>query len=145
MIKEFQEQYRFLSNFYVVDIEWRGKIWPSTEHIYQAMKTKDVKIQEIIRKQASPYKAKKAGQGLELRPLWNELKFAFMYTIVYEKFKQCADLCQLLLDTGEEELQEGNTWGDVYWGVCKGVGINCLGRILMEVRSVLRKEGVYSS
>ena len=140
MITEFQEQNRFLSNFYLVDIKWQGKIWPSTEHIYQAMKTKSSERQEKIRLAVSPYKAKKMGQETELRPLWDELKFAFMYIIVNEKFRQCADLRQLLLDTGDEELQEGNTWGDVYWGVCEGVGINCLGRILMEIRSTLALE-----
>jgi len=137
MIKEFQGDFRFLSNFYLVDIKWQGKIWPSTEHIYQAMKTKDKELQEKMRLCPTPGKVKRLGQSMELRPLWDELKFAFMYTIVNEKFKQNAVLRQRLFDTGEQELQEGNHWGDVYWGVCDGVGSNCLGRILMEIRTEL--------
>jgi hypothetical protein len=43
----------------------------------------------------------------------------------------------MLLLTGDEELIEGNFWGDVFWGVCNGVGKNHLGKILMEVRSEL--------
>lgn len=140
MIEEFQGEYRFLSNFYLVDIDWHGKIWPSTEHIYQAMKTKDKALQEKMRLCPTPGKVKRLGKNVELRPLWDELKFAFMYTIVNEKFKQCADLRQMLLDTGEQELQEGNSWGDVYWGICKGKGQNCLGRILMEIRSDLAEK-----
>jgi predicted NAD-dependent protein-ADP-ribosyltransferase YbiA (DUF1768 family) len=30
---------------------------------------------------------------------------------------------------------EGNTWNDRFWGVCRGSGLNHLGRILMEVRA----------
>jgi predicted NAD-dependent protein-ADP-ribosyltransferase YbiA (DUF1768 family) len=44
---------------------------------------------------------------------------------------------QKLLDTGTQTLVEGNWWGDVFWGVCKGVGSNHLGKLLMK----LRKEG----
>jgi ribA/ribD-fused uncharacterized protein len=137
MIKEFQGEFRWASNFYLVDIKWQGKIWPSTEHIYQAMKTKDKELQEKMRLCSTPGKAKRLGAQLKLRPLWDELKFAFMYTIVNEKFKQNSDLRQRLFDTGNQELQEGNHWDDVYWGICNGVGINCLGRILMEIRTDL--------
>ena len=44
-----------------------------------------------------------------------------------------------LVETGTEELVEGNDWGDTYWGVCKGTGKNMLGKILMEVREELKK------
>lgn len=141
MINEFQGKYRFLSNFYEVDLNWQGKIWPSAEHIYQAMKTKDKEQQEVIRSLSSPTKAKQAGSKLILRPLWEQFKVAFMYTIVREKFKQHVNLRQLLLTTGDEELVEGNNWGDTYWGreLSTGIGNNYLGQILMEVRSVLRE------
>ena len=51
-------------------------------------------------------------------------------------------LGKALLATGSAELQEGNDWGDVYWGVCpplSGRGQNYLGRILMKVRAELRE------
>lgn len=31
-------------------------------------------------------------------------------------------------------LIEGNTWGDQFWGVCRGRGENMLGRLLMDIR-----------
>lgn len=37
--------------------------------------------------------------------------------------------------TGERPLVEGNTWGDTYWGVCRGRGENHLGKILMQIRT----------
>jgi len=49
-----------------------------------------------------------------------------------------------LLATGDETLQEGNRWNDRYWGVCRGVGKNHLGNILMEVREYLRDERSWS-
>ena len=44
---------------------------------------------------------------------------------------------EMLLSTGEEELIEGNTWNDRFWGVCDGMGENNLGKILMAVRESL--------
>jgi len=44
---------------------------------------------------------------------------------------------QQLIDTGDEELVESNTWNDTYWGVCRGIGQNHLGKLLMKVRSKL--------
>ena len=45
------------------------------------------------------------------------------------------ELGQMLLETGNSPLEETNSWGDTYWGVCKGVGKNMLGKLLMEVRN----------
>ena len=38
-------------------------------------------------------------------------------------------------------LEEGNWWGDIFWGVDKktGAGENNLGKILMKVREELRQ------
>lgn len=41
-----------------------------------------------------------------------------------------------LLNTGNEQLVEGNTWGDTFWGVCNGKGKNYLGALLMEIREI---------
>lgn len=37
----------------------------------------------------------------------------------------------------EGEIVEENSWRDTYWGVCKGVGENHLGKILMKIRDEL--------
>ena len=42
-----------------------------------------------------------------------------------------------LLATGKATLVEGNSWGDTFWGVCRGKGKNMLGKILMRVRKRL--------
>lgn len=143
-ITEFRDSYRFLSNFYPCRIEVKGKVWPSSEHLYQAMKSTDGKVQEVIR--TFPFKGLKAmGREITLRPDWDEVKEELMYRIVKLKFTQNSDLREQLLATGHVTLIEGNTWHDNYWGDCQctkcisTVGKNTLGSILMIVRQELRQ------
>ena len=49
MINDFRGEYRWLSNFHLVDVEWQGHIFPSTEHAYQAAKTDSLLEREEIR------------------------------------------------------------------------------------------------
>ena len=60
-----------------------------------------------------------------------------MYDVVNSKFTQNKKLAEQLMATGEDDLVEGNDWGDRYWGVCRGVGKNKLGQILKRIRSEL--------
>jgi predicted NAD-dependent protein-ADP-ribosyltransferase YbiA (DUF1768 family) len=61
-----------------------------------------------------------------------------MEDLVRQKFSNPA-LATRLLKTGEAVLEEGNTWGDRFWGVDArtGEGENHLGLILMRVRKDL--------
>lgn len=65
-----------------------------------------------------------------------------MESIVRAKFSQHPDLAEKLVSTGDMHLEEGNWWGDVFWGVDKktGEGENHLGIILMRLRDELRKK-----
>lgn len=55
-----------------------------------------------------------------------------MTDLVRQKFT--GPLRRFLVETYPSDLVEGNTWGDTFWGVCRGVGENHLGWILMLVR-----------
>ena len=68
-----------------------------------------------------------------------------MYEIVLAKFTQNPDLKKKLLATGDEHLEEGNTWGDTIWGTVDGVGENRLGKILMRVRDELKNGWLQNS
>lgn len=137
MIDTFRGKYYFLSNFYPSDIEYDGITYTSNEAAFQAQKVLD--HEEKLRfKNLDPRKAKKLGRRVKLRRDWDEVKDNYMYEICRAKFTQNPDLAAKLLKTGEEELVEGNTWHDTYWGVCNGRGKNRLGKILMKVRSELR-------
>jgi predicted NAD-dependent protein-ADP-ribosyltransferase YbiA (DUF1768 family) len=63
-----------------------------------------------------------------------------MRGVVLSKFTQNADLKEKLLATGKRYLEETNWWNDVTWGVCKEVGQNLLGEILMDTRAHLNGE-----
>jgi ribA/ribD-fused uncharacterized protein len=138
-IEHFDGVYKFLSNFEPAHVIYEGARYDTAEHAYQAAKTTD----ENLRKQfyagkISPSYAKRLGQKLPLRPDWEQIKLSVMHEIVRFKFTHNPIMRQNLLATGNAELIEGNWWGDTFWGVCKGVGENHLGKILMDVRTELR-------
>lgn len=141
MIKEFQGKYRFLSNFWPAVVVFEGLRFPTVEHAYQAAKSKDTDVWEVIRMCKTPGEAKKLGKHLRLRPDWGQVKLALMEDLVRQKFSSFK-LGALLVATGDQEIIEGNDWGDVFWGVCRGKGENHLGKILMKVRKELVGGGV---
>ena len=138
-IDSFSGEYRYLSNFWLAAVTYEGKRYPSVEHAYQAAKTLDVGERARIAGLATASEAKRAGRGLRVRVDWEQVKLGVMEQCVRDKFLNHADLGAKLLATGEAELVEGNDWGDRFWGVCEGRGENHLGKILMKVRSELRR------
>ncbi len=137
-IGPFFGEWRWLSNFWPVEVEFEGLIYPSTEHAYQSAKTLNTAARVRIASAATPGKAKRFGRLVELRPDWDDVKVEVMLALTREKFKD-PELRQKLLDTYPHHLVELNTWGDTFWGVCKktGKGDNMLGEVLMLVREEL--------
>lgn len=133
MIDKFESEYRFLSNFWKCTIEYEGIIYPSTEHAYQAQKTLDTEMRIKISQAKTEAQAKKIGDLIKKREDWNDIKLQVMEDLLRIKFK-IPELRQLLIDTGTQELVEGNWWKDYYWGVCNGKGKNYLGKLLMKLR-----------
>lgn len=137
-IPEFQGKYRFLSNFWLCNVRFEDELYKSSEHAYMCQKTTDSAVRALLRAAPTPGAAKKLAKTIKLRDGWEKIKHDIMYRIVHSKFEQNAGLKQQLLDTGNAYLIEGNAWHDTHWGVCKGVGENWLGKILMRVRQELR-------
>lgn len=138
-VASFSGEFHFLSNFHPAPMLYEGIVWPTSEHAYQAMKTND-ELQRInVSTLPTPGQAKRYGKSLTVRPDWNNAtKLAVMEDILREKFKQNSHLKDMLLATEDLVLEEGNTWGDTFWGICRGVGQNHLGRLLMKIRDELR-------
>lgn len=134
----FDGEYAFLSNFYPSPVMFLGLTFPTSENAFQAQKCYILTDKEQFLT-LTPGQAKRRGRKVNLRPDWEQLKDEVMYRIVDAKFRQNSNLRYLLVSTGDAYLEEGNTWGDTYWGVCNGVGQNKLGEILMRVRSELRQ------
>jgi ribA/ribD-fused uncharacterized protein len=140
MIDSFRDNYFFLSNFRPCWVVLDGKRYQSVEHAYQAAKTLNEQEREQIRLASSPGVAKRLGRVCTHRKDWKSIKVSIMTDLVRQKFLRNPDLANKLILTGEEELIEGNTWGDRFWGVYRGRGENNLGKILMQVRGELNKD-----
>lgn len=140
MINSFDGEYRFLSNFHDSPIQEGIVTYPTVEHYFQAQKTLDMEQRLMIARAATPGEAKKMGRQVTLRADWEDVKLDVMEKGLRMKFA-IPELRNKLLATGSEELVEGNWWGDTCWGVCKGVGENNLGKLLMKIRSELQNLG----
>ena len=139
-VKRFAGRWKWLSNFWRSPVKFEGIEYPTVEHAYQAAKTLDLNIREEVRLSPTPGKAKFMGRHLPLRPDWEDVKLDIMEQLLREKFVKDSMLAQMLDNTGNAQLIEGNYWGDTFWGVCDGVGENHLGKLLMKVRSINREE-----
>lgn len=145
MITRFQEEYRFLSNFYICPVTYDGVIYSSAEAAYQAQKTTTSEDRALFA-EMKPDVAKQMGKAVKLRPDWAEVKQQYMQEILRAKFVQNPQLKEKLLGTGDQLLIEGNTWHDNEWGICQCPkcrqvkGQNLLGKILMNLRETLRED-----
>jgi len=142
-IDYFREEYEFLSNFYPTKVMFDGITYYNAEAAYQAQKCSRYEDRFQFAHMSAD-KAKRLGHKIEIRSDWDEIKYRVMEQVVYAKFAQNPTLAQDLLDTADKPLQEGNTWGDVYWGINlrTGEGKNNLGKILMDLRENFRKNGI---
>lgn len=141
MIGSFTGHNHFLSNFFKWEFEFEGERWPTSEHAFQATKTTDPFFRAKIRKAESPGRAKAFGRQAPLRCTRAEwdggLRVDMMRRVLRAKFADRV-LKAMLLETGDEQLVEGNYWHDSYWGAVNGKGENMLGKLLMELRKEIR-------
>jgi ribA/ribD-fused uncharacterized protein len=140
-----KEQFGCFSNFAAYPIELDGKVWPTSEHYFQAQKFAGTEFEEEIRRVKSPMMAARMGRDRSkpLRADWERVKDEVMRRAVLAKFTQHAGLRDALLATGDALLVE-HTRNDSYWGDGgDGRGRNMLGQILVSVREELgRAAGV---
>ena len=130
----------FCSNFYLASFILDGKRWPTSEHYFQAMKFKDVALQEKVRKANGPMEAAIMGRRRDLpcRKDWLSARDGVMKKALVAKFSQNKDIRDELLATGDAKLVEDSPT-DSYWGWGRDhKGTNRLGQLLMEVRAELR-------
>jgi ribA/ribD-fused uncharacterized protein len=133
-------EYGCFSNFSPHPIALGEKMWPTSEHYFQAQKFVGTADQEAIRSADSPMIAARMGRSRKrpLRDDWESVKDQVMHDAVLAKFTQHPDLREVLLDTGDAQIVE-HTTNDNYWGDGgDGSGKNTLGQILMRVREALR-------
>jgi ribA/ribD-fused uncharacterized protein len=135
-IQGFQGEFWFLSNFASVKVELCGVTYPSVEHAYVAAKTLDLKLRAKVARLSKPGDVKRFGRTFPLRHDWERIKVDVMTDLLIQKFAQ-EPFRTNLLNTGDADIEETNWWGDRFWGVCDGEGLNTLGELLMWVRDQL--------
>ena len=83
---------------------------------------------------------KKASREIEIVSEWNSIRTHIMRDLLEQKFSQ-SPYKEQLIATGDEYIQEGNYWGDSFWGVdlnkSPPVGKNILGILIMDIRTSL--------
>jgi predicted NAD-dependent protein-ADP-ribosyltransferase YbiA (DUF1768 family) len=135
-ILEFRGEHLYLSNFWGCKVVFEGDEYPSTENAYQAAKFEKGRRAPFFGCKAS--EAKKLGKAPGALPGWESRKVAVMASLLGQKFAPGTELGERLKATSGR-IVEGNDWGDVFWGVCGGKGMNMLGRLLEARRGALLK------
>ena len=118
-----------------------GKVYPTLEHYFQAMKfPSEPAWQETIRVAQTPQMARLLGSQKDhtMDPDWDNNKEKVILTGLRAKFQQNSGLLETLKSTGKRPLIESSV--DTYWGKGPtGKGKNRYGKILEQVREELRE------
>ena len=127
------------SNFSAFSVRWRGRVWMTSEHAYQASKFDSLTHINAIYQATSAHDALKLARGYQecgwIRPTWNdEEKLAVMYDIISQKHAQHPYIKKQLRESIGRELVEDSP-KDSFWG--RGpdwTGQNHLGKLWMRLR-----------
>lgn len=140
----YEREFYPLSNFSSFAVKWKGKVWATSEHAYQAahfFKTAPVLAERIykIRSAHEAYKLAKANAD-KAPENWHEIKVVVMEDIVRHKLKQNPYVMHKLMQTGERYIVEDSPKDDFWgWGPKKN-GRNELGKIWMKIRGEINNK-----
>ena len=147
--------YGWLGNMFAAPIIFEEKRWLTSEALFQALRFDDRIIREQIRMEKSPMGAKMISKKIENRermvvePM-SERDLENMRLCLRLKFTQHPELCEKLVKTGDyiifEDISGRNGARHRFWGAVRVgdrlEGENVLGKLLMELREEIRKEGI---
>ncbi len=147
------EPYGWMSNMSPFKVNYQGKIWPTTEALFQAMRFENnPEIQEMIRVQKSPMSAKMVAKKTEYKKLktveaTSEKDLDNMRICIGLKLDQHPQLKEKLKKTGNFEIYENiakrKGKRHLFWGAelvdGEWMGKNWMGKIWMEKRDELLK------
>ncbi|KAG9030062.1 hypothetical protein FRB95_004596 [Tulasnella sp. JGI-2019a] len=143
---EITEPYYGFTNFSPHEVEFKGKVYPTSEHLFQSLKFLEHKplLAEHIRtagKQPRVALSEAHRFAPEARKDWFDVNIAMMDLVILHKFEQHDELRKELLSTGDADLVEDAGANDAFWGNgADGKGRNELGKALMRLRDHFRKE-----
>lgn len=132
------EDWYVLDNFAPFQIEWRGKMYSTSEHAYQSAHFFETNkmLAEQVRQCRSPKEAQDFANKNSSQddPLWKQKKLSIMEEIIRCKLDQHSYIRDKLLATKDMYIVETND-KDEFWGWGKDhEGQNQLGKIWMKLR-----------
>lgn len=146
----FQGQHSIFSNFYSVQVNYNGRVFPSSEHAYQFDRVTylgDHKLASQVFHAHTPQEAKRIGAQIGPSKKWDMVKVDRMKKIAMAKFSQNVRLRNELLKTAPVPLIEGtldNFWGCGLSFTARNLvggnwnGKNQMGTILVDCRNEIQ-------
>ena len=147
--------YGWLGNMAPYPIDFNGKIWKTSEALFQALRFKDEAIQDLIRAEKSPMGAKNvmnentASLVIEKHGAKDLMNMKMCLKL---KLHQHPSLVAELIATGdkiiiEDVTKRGDVGGNLFWGAMRvenengfhWVGNNALGKLWMDIRETYKK------
>lgn len=138
----YQEKIKTFSNFSHHSFWLDDHEWKTSEHYFQAQKFVNTEHFNTIKSAKTPLCARILGRSRKfpIREDWEEVKDDVMRKALYAKFSQNKDIKNILVSTDNTKLIE-NSPNDYYWGCgFDNSGLNRLGVLLMELRTLFQLE-----
>jgi len=132
-IEGFTNYYEFLTNDYPSEVYYKGYMYPTVSHAYNAARAPNEKMRNIIQKSPTLSSMYEFARNFEDPKDWAFKRIRVMETLIRDKFRRKRDLREKLASTANRELVHV-TSDDTFWGTVNGKGQNQLGRILEQVR-----------
>lgn len=134
----YERRFYPFSNFSSFAVKWRGRLWMTSEHAYQAARFENRAIKDLIAGALSAHDARRIAHQFRGRmiPDWDkpEVCVPVMEDICEAKLLQHDFIQKRLRETGDREIIEDSDkdpfWG---WGPHRD-GHNHLGKIWMRLR-----------
>jgi N-glycosidase YbiA len=139
----------WLGNMSPYPINYDGKIWRTTEALFQALRFESDEIREIIRNEKSPMAAKMMAKKFKSEMVvvpMSETDVNNMRLCLRLKYEQHSEI-QLLLkatenkiiieDIGNRKGERHKFWG-VKWNGAEWEGQNKMGKLWMELREEMK-------
>ncbi|HEY4477715.1 MAG TPA: NADAR family protein [Candidatus Paceibacterota bacterium] len=138
----YEREFYCFSNFSSFAVEWKGRLWQTSEHAYQAahfMETNPEIVEEIYNAKSAHDSKQIAKRNKDKFPIdWDSRKVSIMEDICFNKLQQHPFIQKKLLETEAMEIVEDSPkdsfWG---WGPERD-GRNELGKVWMKLRDKLQ-------
>lgn len=138
----YEREFYMFSNFSSFQVEYDGRLWPTSEHAYQAVRFKDIApdVYDAIYSARSAHDTYRIAQDNKAQQVsnWSDIKIDVMYSICKAKLTQHSHIKEKLLLTNDvsiiEDSPKDSFWG---WGADRQ-GQNQLSKIWMRLRQELR-------